>query len=763
MDDKTIKYDNETEFIVAANDVRSLFGIDKTNGLAGNVSFDLLVNETANRVDVQGSQLPTVEGGTAQAPKLLTPLQTENFRWAKATPGIYKIGEIVHTASDEYEWIVEWSGTTWSLINMGKKTGSNGTSGVRKAMNESGDLATDFSTWETDKTLNAVTGATQWGRDTDSVSGFKEVVGGASKIYIKAKSTSAQYPTTIFGFDENKNPVGVLLSGGAVNGNYVYPDSNISFVRFAVNNYQNIPEIKLITLADDINGIIDKRESQVNYAVPEENAVYENGTEWSEKYGSQKTPVSEGDVVVTNAKGVHVGSSKVAALSLYDSEGAWIGFVEQFNTVAYREYAYRRQYTVPAGVGFVKASFFGITNVSDRYLYIERKGALTIGDIKRRVNDIYENSVIFKTFDDASLAAADLTKTGTTYTKAGAGNVTITLPHLEQRVTSELRMLIHVIKLRITDVTGDLNIAGKTGIRNGDTVQFSFTRGEYSLVYQNFHIKDFSFDKGCSFELLENKTFVIDRNTALKLVNNSDITDPVVTNWRVFYQFLQFGAEIDPGLFQEFSKGFEISTYSMQSRYARFKQVSPAFKNGVYVAFGDSISVDGDAHKTNYPHVVATELGMKLNNLAVSGSAPAQGTGWNWNLSDEQLAKVSPQTMLVTIGGGQNGWKTSSDIETRDRTTSIGAINYAIDHIYNVAPKAVIVLIGDPNGIGGNQADYKRISENRILPFVDIKNQIDWAGDVERKVLRFDDVHPTEYGVWRIAAVVLDTVRKFIV
>lgn len=184
-----------------------------------------------------------------------------------------------------------------------------------------------------------------------------------------------------------------------------------------------------------------------------------------------------------------------------------------------------------------------------------------------------------------------------------------------------------------------------------------------------------------------------------------------------------------------------------------------------YVSFGDSITERPD-RKTCYPVHIAYYFGMELVNCAQSGSAPLE-TGFNLcNLTDGNLANVDSDTMLVTISGGQNSWVTSDDINTLDRSTSIGAINYYIDKIREVSPMCIIILCPTYIGNGTSQCtkDYALIADNKhvgIAPITDLK-LIDWENDKTTNILRPDNVHPSEYGAGRIASVIREYAKNYL-
>ena len=112
--------------------------------------------------------------------------------------------------------------------------------------------------------------------------------------------------------------------------------------------------------------------------------------------------------------------------------------------------------------------------------------------------------------------------------------------------------------------------------------------------------------------------------------------------------------------------------------------VSPYWYGMDYTSFGDSITYLGTY---NYPRMLADEMGMNLNNVAVPGTDIFQ------ILNDTRLSLLSRNTALVTITAGSNGLAVEyGDIDSRDRTTVYGCINYAIDYILEKCPRALIML-----------------------------------------------------------------------
>lgn len=189
--------------------------------------------------------------------------------------------------------------------------------------------------------------------------------------------------------------------------------------------------------------------------------------------------------------------------------------------------------------------------------------------------------------------------------------------------------------------------------------------------------------------------------------------------------------------------------------------LSDYFYGKGYVSFGDSITVTPDLEKC-YPMNIAKYFKMALTNAGASGSRPLKDS----NLSDANLSRVTSDTRLVTISGGQNEWVTSEDINSLDRSTSVGAVNYFIDNIRKISPMCVIVLCPTYIGNGDNQCakDYKRISENKhvgLAPTLDL-TLLDWEFDKKVKVMRPDNVHFSAFGAAKFAAVCREYIKQLV-
>ncbi len=186
------------------------------------------------------------------------------------------------------------------------------------------------------------------------------------------------------------------------------------------------------------------------------------------------------------------------------------------------------------------------------------------------------------------------------------------------------------------------------------------------------------------------------------------------------------------------------------------------FENRAYVSFGTSIT----AGTNSYTKYIAKYFGLTNTNLGISGGNPT-------SMTDELLAKIPTTGLeLVTICFGANSWIHSDDIDTRDRTNSIGAINYAVDYIYDLNPDCIVCLGTDIGGPDSTQCkDLKAIAERRRL-FYAPTEYIDGLPDYDatkntystrrrsRSTVSPDGVHLTVQGNTRMAAAFISELSK---
>ena len=209
-----------------------------------------------------------------------------------------------------------------------------------------------------------------------------------------------------------------------------------------------------------------------------------------------------------------------------------------------------------------------------------------------------------------------------------------------------------------------------------------------------------------------------------------------------------------------FTKFFNFSDFTTKSNSSSYLD-SVILKSKKYASFGDSITNDVN-RPDNYAISTADYFKMELTNLGQSGSIPVN------NLNDAQLALIPTDVQLVTITGGTNGgYVDEADVTSRDRANSVGVLNYAIDYIELNHPQAIIVLITPPQRntppikVTGWGELYRNIGVYRNLIVGEFETNINWSIQT-MPTLTLDNVHPTEYGVKRLAGVVIGAINKVI-
>lgn len=206
--------------------------------------------------------------------------------------------------------------------------------------------------------------------------------------------------------------------------------------------------------------------------------------------------------------------------------------------------------------------------------------------------------------------------------------------------------------------------------------------------------------------------------------------------------------------------GVKISELDSTSKeaYKVLLNLNTRVKGGKLITFGDSLSLS-----TGYATMLAAKLDMTLTVLAESGSTPVS------NLSDTQLVQLPSDAKVVIMGGGTNGnFVDSEDITSRTRTTTQGAINYALDYIETNAPAAIIVLITPPyrdnplaKTVSYGQM-WKDMAVYRNLILADCEGQINWNERTRTTLLGVDNIHPTLEGYKRMVGIINDAVQKAI-
>lgn len=191
------------------------------------------------------------------------------------------------------------------------------------------------------------------------------------------------------------------------------------------------------------------------------------------------------------------------------------------------------------------------------------------------------------------------------------------------------------------------------------------------------------------------------------------------------------------------------------------------------VFFGDSIT---EGTSGGFVELVAQRFAAPVTNLALSGSYPAKKTSDTetaWNLRDANLANIPEDAGVVVLAGGVNygAAPLGASVDSVDRTEAYGCLNYAINYIEANHPYARIVLVTPPPARAGDGFTANPVS-TWITAFADVAANrgvvlADVAADagLNSNTLSFcyyDANHPLMEGNYRIAAVIVDAIRKVI-
>lgn len=211
-----------------------------------------------------------------------------------------------------------------------------------------------------------------------------------------------------------------------------------------------------------------------------------------------------------------------------------------------------------------------------------------------------------------------------------------------------------------------------------------------------------------------------------------------------------------------------------------FARSIPALIRGKeLVQFGDSTQECNKSIRSC--DIIATRLGIKCINAALSGSRPislgGDETNNMWNLRDENLQNITENTGIVVIAGGINtagnlSESNKGEIDSRDRTTMYGCINYAIDYALSKNPCCIVVLQtvirykGSSNDITTREDwndVYRSIAQHRPDECVlaDVAKYSNMTIE-NLYYLTYDGLHPTNEYCVRIAACVLNALRPYV-
>ena len=688
--------------------------------------------------------------------------------------------QYVGTSFTDAEWVKD---TNWKAVSQ--------TPNIAEGLYENVSLSDDIDEWEEGMLSNK--GTITPGYDAHT-SDFISVVPGANIIEFVGRGSygGSQWPV-ILGYSENKEVVRNLLELGSniianvpVTTNYVEIPSDVYYVRLCCriptsDTAQNT--FRKISIDERAKAYIYEKLINPNNLVSIGKSPSNTGGDFQDKVSTvDYFPVVEGMTIYTTARGFQSAGGVV----LYDSNKS---FIENMDLFYYKAsinsdtYNVEQAYTftkedIKRGVAYLRAGFFRVLNQA---FYVKYKNKpLDLRYIpyliaKHELANIGER-LIKSTLNQNSGNTATLQEDSKTVISTANNQYfyivddSYTNPVLTSAISGGLIFArFKLISIQAEDVTevslseyNNYSATFGTAKVGEEVTVFLYSGNKSTVTDYNIPIGNgyITISNPSTWELV-NWLFVPISNEILKELFSINPLPNSVGNYNgLLFQYDDF---IDK-LFDT-NKPYQVSNLSLKSERSRKRLLSDFYSGKTYTSFGDSIT---SGTHGGYTTLIADYFSMKLNNLGVSGSTP-QGTdpttGNPGNLRDEQLAKITEDTMLVTISGGQNGWITSDDINSLDRNNSIGAINYAIDYIRKNFPMAVILLCPTPTQFGETTYnDYRRIGENKQVPVIpgDDNTLIGWERDKSLKLLRYDNVHFTRFGNMRFAALCIEEISRYI-
>lgn len=678
--------------------------------------------------------------------------------------------QYIGTSFTDTEWVKD---INWKYINQ--------TPNIATGLYENVSLSDDILDWE--QGMLSIEGTLTPGYDAYT-SDFISVVPGANIIeFVGRGSYGGSYWPVILGYSKNKEVVRTLLELGnsdisvPVTTNYVEIPSDVYYVRLccripAYDTAQNT--FRKISIDERAKLYINEKLLTPNNLISQGASPSNTGGNFISRTNTvDYFPIIEGMTIYTNAR----GTQSAGGVVLYDSGKS---FIENMPLFYDNEIDIEQAYTftkedIERGVAYLRAGFFGVSNPSFYVKYqnepldlryipylIAKHGLANIGE--RRV----KSTLIQHNYNTATLQEDGKTIISTANNQYfHIRDDDYTNKSLNSAINGGLIFakfkLISIQAEGVDEVKLSVYLGHPFGsAKVGEEVTVFLYSGNESVI-SGYYIPSgngyITISNPSTWELVK-WIFIPISNQILKELFSINPLPGSIGTYDAGYLF-QYDNFIDK-LFDT-NKPYQVSNLSLKSERSRKRLLSTFYTGKTYTSFGDSITQGTGG---GYVSLIADYFSMNLNNLGVGGSRPHgtdPTTGNPGNLRDEQLAKITEDTMLVTISGGHNTWKTSDDINSLDRSNSIGAFNYAIDYIREHFPMAVILLCPTRT----NQTmydDYRKIGENKQVPVIptDDETLIGWERDKTLKLLRYDNVHFTRFGNVRFAALCISEIEKLI-
>lgn len=161
--------------------------------------------------------------------------------------------------------------------------------------------------------------------------------------------------------------------------------------------------------------------------------------------------------------------------------------------------------------------------------------------------------------------------------------------------------------------------------------------------------------------------------------------------------------------------------------------VSGSLEGQNLLLLGDSYSAHHKLQlEEGWPYQVCEAFGMELYDYAISGSSFAGGDNGRYPMVDRYTYAMEEDYDLIILQGGSNDWSHNiplGDVESRDKTTMLGAMNLMLDDFETAWPEATIICFtpwvstGAKNSLGLDTDDYvdaiARLCQTRDLILYD--------------------------------------------
>lgn len=164
--------------------------------------------------------------------------------------------------------------------------------------------------------------------------------------------------------------------------------------------------------------------------------------------------------------------------------------------------------------------------------------------------------------------------------------------------------------------------------------------------------------------------------------------------------------------------------------------ISGSLEGKNLLLLGDSYSAHHKLQlEEGWPYQVCEAFGMELYDYAISGSSFAGGDNGRYPMVDRYASAMEEDYDIIILQGGSNDWSHNiplGDVESRDKTTMLGAMNLMLDDFEAAWPEATIICFtpwvstGAKNGLGLDTDDYvdaiARLCQSRDLILYDASN-----------------------------------------